>query len=258
VEEGRVGLDAPVADYLPASLLAGLHVWKGVDRTAEITVRHLLGHATGLAEYLSDTNYQLLIAIIEAVTGQPLHDAYDALIFRRLGLTRTFLPGSPAAATAPRPAAVWGVDQRLDELPGAMRSFRDLYSTADETLRFMAALVSGEAFDDPGTARLMTAHWNPLAFSLSLTPVAPGWPIEYGLGMMRFRLPRLLTPFRPVPELIGHTGVTGSWLFHCPELDLILAGTVDQVTAAPVPFRFLPRLIRTLQDVDFDVDVDEG
>jgi D-alanyl-D-alanine carboxypeptidase len=302
MEQGRVSLDAPMAAYLPAELVAGLHLWQGEDRTGEVTVRHLLGHATGLEDYLvvsppggqslfasvgtggdrewgieeittlvrdhgrphypprpfdgrrhsirySDTNFQLLIAIIRAVTGQSLQAAFDALIFRRLGLGHTFLPSTPAAAAAePAPAAVWAGDRRLDTLPGTMRSFNDLISTADESLRFMAALVSGEAFEDPATTRLMTAHWNPLAFSLSLTPVGPGWPMEYGLGMIRFRLPRLFAPFRPVPDLIGHSGVTGSWLFHCPALDLILAGTVDQAAAAPVPYRFVPRLVRALED----------
>jgi D-alanyl-D-alanine carboxypeptidase len=302
VEQGRASLDAPMAEYLPSELVTGLHIWKGVDRTGEITIRHLLGHATGLQEYLvirppggrslfesvgtagdaewgieeitalvrehgkpefpprpfdgqrhsikySDTNFQLLIAIIRTVTGQSLQEAFDALIFRPLGLDHTFLPGSPAAnAASPAPAAAWAGDRRLDVLPGAMRSFNDLYSTAADSLRFMAALVSGQAFEDPATARLMTAHWNPLAFSLSLTPVGPGWPMEYGLGTIRFRLPRVFTPLRPIPKVVGHTGVTGSWLFHCPDLDVITAGTVDQAMAAPVPYRFVPRLLRALQD----------
>ncbi|MFO7767582.1 MAG: serine hydrolase domain-containing protein [bacterium] len=302
VEQDRVALDAPMADYLPADLVAGLHVQKGTDRTGEITVRHLLGHASGLPEYLairppggtsifesvgsegdsewgieeitrlvrehgqaqfpprpfdgrrhtikySDTNFQLLIAIIRTVTEKSLQDAFDELILSRLGLEQTFLPGTPAAeAASPAPAATWSGDERLDTLPGAMRSFNDLFSTAGDSLRFMAALVSGEAFDDPSTADLMTAHWNPLAFSLSLRPLGPGWPMEYGLGTIRFRLPRLFTPFRPVPEVVGHTGVTGSWLFHCPDLEIITAGTVDQATAAAVPYRFVPRLLRALQE----------
>jgi hypothetical protein len=75
---------------------------------------------------------------------------------------------------------------------------------------------------------------------------APGWPIRYGLGMMRFRfrIPRVRTPGGEVPELIGHSGSTGSWLFRCPQLDLFLSGTVDQATAGALPFRFLPRLLR--------------
>lgn len=67
-----------------------------------------------------------------------------------------------------------------------------------------------------------------------------------GLGMMRFRLPRVFTPLHPMPAVIGHTGSTGSWLSHCPELDLLLCGTVDQASAGAVPYRFVPKLLRVL------------
>ncbi len=300
-EQRRVHLDAPMADYLPSGLVTGLHRWKGTDRTGDITVRHLLGHATGLPEYLvlarsgerslfdsvggnrdlewgieeiadlvrdagrpdypprpfdgrrhrirySDTNFQLLIAIIERTHERPLQEAFEDLVFRPLGLTRTFLPGTPTATgISPAPAAFWAGDDRLDTHPGSLRSFRDLYSTADETLQFMAALVHGQVFDDPATAQLMREHFNPFGFSLSLRPVGPGWPSEYGLGMIRFRMPRIFTGFKQAPTLYGHTGVTGSWLFHVPDLDLILSGTVDQVTGAPVPYRFVPRLLLELE-----------
>jgi len=49
-------------------------------------------------------------------------------------------------------------------------------------------------------------EWNRLGFSIS--PVDPGWPIEYGLGMMHLLAPSSLTPFRPFPEIIGHAGVS--------------------------------------------------
>jgi hypothetical protein len=34
-----------------------------------------------------------------------------------------------------------------------------------------------------------------------------------------------------IPLLIGQTGVSGSWLFYAPDLDLYTTGTVDQLTA---------------------------
>jgi CubicO group peptidase (beta-lactamase class C family) len=77
---------------------------------------------------------------------------------------------------------------------------------------------------------------------------SPQWPIEYGLGLMRFHVPRMIAPFGRVPPLIGHTGSTGSWLFHCPQRDLLFAGTVDQATAGALPFRFVPKLLRALGD----------
>ena len=75
------------------------------------------------------------------------------------------------------PAAVipWAGDEPL-ERPLAPRSFRDLFSTGDETLRFLRALITGELFDNATTAERMRLHWNPFAFSL--IPTAPSWPIE--------------------------------------------------------------------------------
>jgi hypothetical protein len=45
----------------------------------------------------------------------------------------------------------------------------------------------------------------------------------------------------------AHTSVTGSWLFHCPGLGIITAGTVDQATAAATPYRLMPRLLDVLR-----------
>ena len=298
-EQGRIAVDERMATYLPAERISGLHrMSDGVDRTDEITLRHLLGHSSGLPDYLeerpeggkslfdqifeqgdrswsldeameivrdrltpyfvpqplhaekkkirySDTNYQLLIAIIEAVTGQPLHAVFAEMFYQPLGLKQTFHPGnSPAEPVGPL-ATVWHEDDPLD-IPLAMQSFRDLNSTIDDQLAFMRALVQDQVFEDPATLGLMMSDWNTFPFSLNPAPLSPKWPIAYGLGMMRLAMPRLFTPFRPIPPVVGHTGVSGSWLFYCEELDTFLAGTVDQMTAGAVPFRFIPRLVGVL------------
>ena len=84
----------------------------------------------------------------------------------------------------------------------------------------------------------------------------PSWPIEYGLGVMRFhdplfklveRLPRLIRPIYPAPAVVGHSGSTGSWLFYCPELELLMSGTVDQAMAGRVPYRLVPRILKAVE-----------
>lgn len=70
--------------------------------------------------------------------------------------------------------------------------------------------------------------------------------IEYALGLKRFRLPRLSTPFSPMPEVIGNSGSTGAGLFFCPELQMFIPGAVNQATAGAVPFRLLPKVLQTL------------
>jgi D-alanyl-D-alanine carboxypeptidase len=295
-ERGLIGLDEPMTTYLPQSLTVGIHRIGGVDYSESITIRHLLGHSSGLPDYLedapkggrslldsivekdqswtteeamrivresltphfppqpvgakrrkirySDTNYQLLIAIIENVTGRPLHEAFAEQFYRPLNLQHTYHPGI-GAEPAEKPATVWAGERPL-EVPLAMRSFRDLCSTADDTLTFLRALVRGEVFDNPATLDIMMGNWNRFGFSLNPAPTSPPWPIEYGLGMMRLRFPRIFSPLRPTPTMVGHTGVSGSWLFYSPELDALLSGTVDQMTAAAMPFRFVPRLLRIL------------
>jgi len=289
-EEGVLDLGHPMSAYLPQSLIRGLHRLDGVDYTDLITLRHLLGHLSGLPDFLedrprgeqslmerlleedqaftihqvvelvrenlvphfppqpldarrtkirySDTNYQLLMAIMEAATGQPLQAVFKELLYDPLGLRDTFHPGT-LEGPEPRAATTWAGDQPLDA-PLAVRSARDLVSTAHDLLAFFRGLVRGEVFRERSTLEHMMGNWN--GFGFNLNPTVPGWPIQYGQGMMRFTIPRLFSPLQPLPTVVGHTGFCGSWLFFFPELDLFTAGTVDQATAAAVPFRRLPRL----------------
>ncbi|WP_218838248.1 serine hydrolase domain-containing protein [Bacillus sp. FJAT-45350] len=195
----------------------------------------------------SDTNFQLLIAIIETVTNKSIEDAFREMLFEPLNLVNTFHPGTKPLESVGPVATVWMQDTPFDNKPQAMRAFGDLNSTVKDLIEFMRALLNGKVFDKPETLDLMLGQWQTFGFSIS--PIAPGWPIQYGLGMMKFKMPRFFSTLFPMPELIGHTGVVGSWLFYCKKLDLIFAGTVSQVTAAPVPFKILPKLIRKLDKV---------
>lgn len=69
---------------------------------------------------------------------------------------------------------------------------------------------------------------------------------KLGIGMMRFRIPRLSTPLGSIPAVLGHTGSTGCWLFYCPELDVLISGTVEDAAAGPVPFKVVPRILEII------------
>jgi D-alanyl-D-alanine carboxypeptidase len=57
------------------------------------------------------------------------------------------------------------------------------------------------------------------------TPETRG--MEYGFGLRKIAF-RKLFPTLPDLTIIGHSGSTGSFMFYCPELDVYLAGTLNQ------------------------------
>lgn len=299
-EGGRLDLDEPITAFLPSTITRGLHRYRGEDLSGRITVRHLLTHTSGLADWLedypkggpslieqilaegdkrltleemvahvrdhlrphfppqdlagghprvrySDTNYLLVVAIIEAVTGEPLHEVHRRLFHEPLGLRQTGFAGAEA-----RPAPDLMVLRAGGEplaIPRLIESVRGIYSSAGDMIAFMRALMGGELFRRPETLPTMLGGWHRFGFPRDRGALrAPGWPIEYGTGVMRFRLPRLFSPMAPAPSVLGHTGSTGCWLFYCPELDMFLAGSVDEVTAGAVPFRTVPRILKILRE----------
>jgi D-alanyl-D-alanine carboxypeptidase len=197
----------------------------------------------------SDTNFQLLGAIIAAVTGTTFQRAVEVQLLEPLGLNDTWFAGHPRRDAPGAPSAIWSGDDVLDA-PLAMASMAaegGLIGTAGDALTFLRALLDGRPFERASTVGLMQERWTRFGLPRDRSAImAPGWPIEYGLGIKRFRLPRILNAGRRAPTLIGHTGASGSWLFWCPEHELYLAGTVDQTTAAGLPYQRLPRALSRL------------
>jgi D-alanyl-D-alanine carboxypeptidase len=187
----------------------------------------------------ADTNYQLLGAAIEHLTGDPLHDVFDRLLFAPLGLDDTSsYPHGPRSGRRPEPGtSVWAGDVVLRPHGALRHQVADggIVSTSADQVRFMTALVTGGVFDDPSTWPRMQRRLARVFF-----------PVDYGLGVMRYAPPRWMSPAFAVPPLVGHTGSTATWSFHCPELEIVTAGTFD-VAQPPLPFRFLPWVLRAVR-----------
>jgi len=261
-------LDAPFTSVLP---MTGALVVDGQDLTAEITIRQLMAHVSGLPDYFSsstpktglmgalmrgedrawtrteavemaramrpvgkpgqraqaqyaDTNYQILDGVIEAVAGAPIGEVLNQRIFQPLGLQQTWLYTDPADI---RPAPLRYRQASL-HIPQAMASFRGdggLVTTSREGLVFLRALWSGR-FGETGW--LTGGPFRPLFF-----------PVTYGTGVMRFALPRWMTGFRRFPALYGHSGHSGTALFHAPETGVSIAATVNQIDRPGTVFRLM-------------------
>jgi CubicO group peptidase (beta-lactamase class C family) len=190
---------------------------------------------TGKKAHYADTNYQLLGAIIESVMERSLQETFEELITGPLALTATYLHGygQPQSAGQGEPATIYYGEKAL-HLDQAMQSFGPdggLVSNVEDSLRFLRAIMEGDLFKNPSTLERMK-NWKKIFF-----------PMQYGLGLMRFKMPRLFSPFSPTPELVGHSGVSSAFLFYDEDAQLYIAGTLNQLKNQGRPVRLMLKLL---------------
>jgi D-alanyl-D-alanine carboxypeptidase len=176
VADGKLALGDTVAKWLPGRL--------PTEAGAEITVRDLLSHRSGLTDAgkieprgrfrYADGNFLLLGEIVEAVTSSPFEKRLAERILEPLRLTRTELRPSP-----PPDDIVHGyLANSGPDVTGTLYTRRAapaaaLVSTAVELARFERALLRGRVIPPRLVKEMQT----------SITRFEPGY--GYGLGLSR-------------------------------------------------------------------------
>lgn len=230
-----------LADYFANGLNQGFK--KNLDRSYSVEeiidiVREQKPFAvpdSGKSHY-SDTNFQLLGALIEVVTEMSLADAFRERIFTPLELADTYLYDYKTPP-ANEPLPFYHKDDQLS-LPLAMTSERGaggVVSTMDDSQRFLRAYFEGRLFSKAHFETMMV--WKRMFF-----------PMQYGYGLWRFQLPRWLTLFQKTPEFIGHAGVNGAMAFYNPGKDLYITGTLNQLDDPARQFKFLPKVVSAINN----------
>ncbi|MGE5355756.1 MAG: serine hydrolase domain-containing protein [Deltaproteobacteria bacterium] len=280
ISQSKLGLNDKIHTYFDRDIMNKLHVYNGTDYSDKLTITHLLAHTSGLSDYFlqkddngnsivseitkgndrylpfeeiisysksldqlfapgtkgkayySDTNYQLLGKIIENITGKNISENYNELIIKPLDLKSTYLYTD---INDQKPLTLYFKEKEL-HIPKAMSSFGPdggVVSTSQEMMIFLEAFFSGKLFPAYYIGGLK--KWNKIFF-----------PMQSGIGIHRFRLPWIFDPFRKIPDLIGHSGLSGALAFYSPERDLYITGTVNQTAFNDLSFRVLIKLIRKL------------
>ena len=201
MEEGKLGLDVPIARWLPSLPPA----------TSAVTLRHLLTHTSGLIDYedvipaaiteqlrdadvltiletqdrtyfapgsgyrYSNSAYVLLGLIIEKASGQTFTDFLNARIFRPLGMSNTVAHVEGRTVVSHRAYGYShenGQWTRTDQSQtSATLGDGGIYSSIDDLARWDAALYDG---------RLL----RPESLAMAFTPATPtdDPEVEYGFG----------------------------------------------------------------------------
>lgn len=264
-EEGKLDLDAPLATWYPDL----------VPRAEQITVRRLLNHTTGLHDYLenrdflalayqrpdytwlpaelagyagqrgflfkpgapgawdySSTNFVILGMVVEAVTGNTLAQEMRARIFEPLGLDATyFVPDEGVEGVYARGY------RNASDVTAVSLSFAyataNIVATSGDVASFGEALFAGRLLR-PETMEQMLTFLN--GYGQYNMP-----SLEYGLGVMRNRLPigpDATGQARPAAAstVLGHTGGFGGFrsvLWHAPDSGVTIALGENQGATDP-------------------------
>lgn len=262
-KDGKLDFNDTISKLLPNRNLDRIHVYKGKDFSKQITVSNLLAHTSGIPDYFknkslgnktlesnltegsdiqwdfkqvvewtkqlkpvfepskpnrahySDTNYQILGAIIENQFERTLADVIRQELCEPLELSQTYLY-SNISDTKPR--KMYYKSNQLN-IPKAMSSFGadgGVVSTSEELMKFLKGFITGRLF--PVTYIREIQQWNKIFF-----------PLESGIGIHRFKAPWYFSPFKRIPELIGHSGLSGAFAFYVPAMETYLTGTVNQI-----------------------------
>jgi CubicO group peptidase (beta-lactamase class C family) len=260
----QLNLEDKISKFLAEDLIQGIHVSNGIDYSNKITIVQLMSNTSGLPDYFlqkqpngktiasglmngqdepwplektlatikmikpkfipgqkgkvhySDTNYQLLGRIIENITGKRMADVFKAFIIDELNLSKTYAYEDIQDTT---PAPLYYNSKRL-HLPKYMSSITPeggIVSTAKETMIFLKAFFNGHFFPQKNLAELK--QWNLTFF--------PG-TFYYGIGIQKLWTPWIVSPLKPIKEIIGHWGQSGAFAFYCPEKELYFTGTINQ------------------------------
>lgn len=231
VEEGLLALDDPVSQYLPAyphvdgtitvrQLLdhtSGIFnvfehpdfpwVGAGVDYSRSWELEEVFNTFVlepygppGQVQHYSSTNYLLVTAIIEQVTGSSVPEEIDRRLLRPMALEYTYVSMGqqpPEAYAVAHPWVDVDGDSALEDLSGMPLTWKvtlthpALFSTASDLAQWMHALYHEQTVLDPDSLKEMLAY-------PEVTRRDPEGGV-YGLGVVDFT-DRLGVP------VLGHGG----------------------------------------------------
>jgi CubicO group peptidase (beta-lactamase class C family) len=242
VDEGRLDLDRPVADYLPRPLpeygnLDAYGNWgdlAGDERWRRLTARHLLTHSSGFRNFSWDEpdqklriNFEpgaryaysgegiiLLQFVIEKGLGLDLGAEMKRRVFDRFGMKNTSMMWRPDFAR--NLADGWMKDGKVEphDERSRVRAAGSMDTTIADFARFAAAFMRGDGLKRSSRAEMLKPLL-PIASVSQFPTMAPDAPPEKrwkglaaGLGVVAFEGPQGRGFFKG-----GHNDSTGnSWV----------------------------------------------
>ncbi|MAY83525.1 MAG: serine hydrolase [Flavobacteriales bacterium] len=284
VDQGQLGFEDPIANYLSAEIMKDLHVLNGIDYGDSIQIAHLLQHTSGLADYFgeetddgspsifdrimyqpdrlwepkeliafakdhfepyfapgkgfyyTDTEYVLLGMIIEEISGIPFHDFIHQKIIDPLELNHTYFNLlSKSQDSLGVMAEIYAADLEISTYKSLSADWAGgaIVSTGKDLISFNRALLKGEIVSETTLKRMK--DWIPETKGM-----------YYGFGLRKIAFKELFVAL-PQWEVIGHSGLNGTSMYYCPDLDIYFASTLNQLGSSKKAVMLMVKVLMQLE-----------
>lgn len=277
VERGQCSLEDPITQWVDAKLVEGLFR----DDPSKVTLKHLLMHRSGVADYFEGKDLKG-VPFVKQVINEP--DRYwspeDLLTFTRMnqkpvgsvgerfhyGDTGYLLVTLAIESITKMPFRVWLKRDLFDPL-GLKNTQSMIYDWPDQERMSLDSVM----FDGVNLANARSLscdradggivstpsdlinfhqalHQGKLISNEHLTLMKTEQGkfragIHYGLGMMTLHFDEFFFLMRNFSRCMGHIGITATHLFYDPDHDLYLVLNFGSNTAMSDSFVFLSQLM---------------
>jgi D-alanyl-D-alanine carboxypeptidase len=279
--EGKLSFDDTISSYLDKSIMKGLHIYKGKDYSGDITIKHLLAHTSGLADYFQGKGANGKSLEDDLMQGKDQYWTFEQAIERTKAMQALFIPATKNKANysdanfqllgkiievITNKSYATNCHERI--IHPLQLSNTYLYADASDktpkTLYYKAqALAIPKAMTsfaaDGGivstSADMLTfieSFFTGTLFPNEYINDLQEWnniffPMKSGIGIHLFKLPWIFNPTGAVPYFIGHSGLSGALAYYSPKENIFIVGTVNQIAHPDYSFKTMIKLTQVLK-----------
>ncbi len=276
-EKGQLDFEDRISEYLESDLMKGLHVFKGKDFSADITIRHLLMQTSGLYDVFyhlwdrmvkepgfrittreaivwgkenlkpvavpglkhnyTDTNYYLLGLIVERVTGKPFHEVMHELVFDPVGMPHAYMHGYSKPKVTP-------------DFPTAKLYIKNHDLLSMEGMHQIDYAGGSVVAPLPEYLLFLKALVNHRLVTKETLDRMIGDEIKMGFPYLSFNYGYSIWKLRSIPVILpaeyrcwGCVGVTGAFLFYHPLTESYIIGTFNDFAYKAKALQFMAKKV---------------
>lgn len=276
-ELGKLDFEDPIAKYLDAELMDGLHVYRGRDYSSEITIRQLLMQSSGLNDvfyhlwkklimepsfqictreavvwgkkhlkpvarpgqrhFYTDTNYYLLGMIIESICAKPFYELMHEYIFEPLQMEHAYMHGFT------KPKLETGLpDSGMFAKGRDFRSIKGIHHIDHAGGSVVAPLEEFLSFIKAlNEGRIVSKKTLERMISDDIYMGFPTLGFNYAYSIWKFKQIPLLVPKNYY--CWGCVGVTGAFMFFHPDTEAYIIGTFNDYAFRGKALEFMAKKI---------------